>query len=505
MESCDAEKRKRPRTKSPWRHTSPIVDNYCPYSSGFLASRLLYSQRRPANYQWDCYYRNNTINGYKDRHYILREFVELQEAISSAASFSSSSTTSDILPSTKGLSNGYPYFFSWLEVGCGVGNAFLPIFEQYGHLPQWKRMYAVDISSVATDLLRKRIQNNLPSSLQQKVCLSTVDPSLNSIVASEFSPIFSEGSYSITKDAEKERTESWRSAPTASMPFEFKSPILCPSSSTVEDLVITAAPRITSSMTTPSTKGDSISYSKKGEFEEQTTFLNGRSLYCRGHEIFASLIFMLSSVDPAHHPHVVKNIAEFLEQQGKEKPGVVFFRDYAADDHAQLRFAQRRKEKSALGIRCAGVDTIEGDIESSLASEPTAAFKNSKHSTNISYVAHNFTEDVFPNHNSEQSSTIAHSHRFFDSSFPPCGSEIREDGCSTHVVPNDITYERANGTLSHFFHLQEVQNLFSSAGFETVHLRIIERDVLNRKQKKTHHRRFIQGRFAYTPLNSDNK
>ena len=56
---------------------------------------------------WDIFYKNNTTNFYKDRHYLLREFVELEQGLNKEQSV--------VL----------------LDLGCGVGNAFWPVFEKY--------------------------------------------------------------------------------------------------------------------------------------------------------------------------------------------------------------------------------------------------------------------------------------------------------------------------------------------------------------------------------------
>ena len=50
------------------------------------------------NYQrlhWDVFYKNNTTNGYKDRHYIRHEFTNLVDAISDGKGLTEKDAKSD--------------------------------------------------------------------------------------------------------------------------------------------------------------------------------------------------------------------------------------------------------------------------------------------------------------------------------------------------------------------------------------------------------------------------
>jgi methyltransferase-like protein 6 len=71
---------------------------------------------------WDQFYKRNTNNFFKDRHWTLREF-------------------NINLPETSKL----------LEVGCGVGNFLFPLLNELPNL----FIYACDFSSTAIDLLRQ--------------------------------------------------------------------------------------------------------------------------------------------------------------------------------------------------------------------------------------------------------------------------------------------------------------------------------------------------------------
>ena len=77
------------------------------------------------------FYKNNTTNFYKDRHYIHAEFTELRESLETQPEKS----------------------FTLLDYGCGVGNGFYPILEVFG-LDRIK-VNACDISKTAIKLLKE--------------------------------------------------------------------------------------------------------------------------------------------------------------------------------------------------------------------------------------------------------------------------------------------------------------------------------------------------------------
>ena len=55
---------------------------------------------------------------------------------------------------------------------------------------------------------------------------------------------------------------------------------------------------------------------------------------------YGILMFVLSAIKPEEHEKVIKKISEVIN-----KDGILYFRDYARYDMAQLRFAQRKKNK----------------------------------------------------------------------------------------------------------------------------------------------------------------
>jgi tRNAThr (cytosine32-N3)-methyltransferase len=66
---------------------------------------------------WDVFYKNNKDHFYKDRHYIKYEFLELVQAISKESK--------DTYKEEK--------LHTLLDYGCGVGNGFFPIVEEFGY------------------------------------------------------------------------------------------------------------------------------------------------------------------------------------------------------------------------------------------------------------------------------------------------------------------------------------------------------------------------------------
>jgi len=75
---------------------------------------------------WDVFYKHNKDNFFKDRHYLVREF-ELS------------------------ITPGRAWFF--VEFGCGVGNALIPLVQEFPTLIG----LGVDCSKVAIDFMVKRL------------------------------------------------------------------------------------------------------------------------------------------------------------------------------------------------------------------------------------------------------------------------------------------------------------------------------------------------------------
>jgi methyltransferase-like protein 6 len=85
---------------------------------------------REAKRNWDLFYRRNETNFFKDRHYIEREFPQIQELDEKSGEFK-------------------PKRF--VEIGCGVGNALFPLLERNPHIFQ---AFALDFSAKAIEFVQ---------------------------------------------------------------------------------------------------------------------------------------------------------------------------------------------------------------------------------------------------------------------------------------------------------------------------------------------------------------
>lgn len=93
------------------KHKTPV--------SRFWVDKYANEARR----NWDLFYKRNETNFFKDRHYLEKEFPLLSDS---------------------------SCFRSILEVGCGVGNALLPLVARNPHL----KLYGVDFSPRAIDFIK---------------------------------------------------------------------------------------------------------------------------------------------------------------------------------------------------------------------------------------------------------------------------------------------------------------------------------------------------------------
>lgn len=113
---------------------------------------MLEKYEKEASKYWDKFYKRNTTNFFKDRHWIDREFEELK-----AKRSNSSDPTSSDNPSQQPLSSsdssvcGNSNFIRALEVGCGVGNTVFPLLEANPDL----FFYALDFAPHAIQLLKE--------------------------------------------------------------------------------------------------------------------------------------------------------------------------------------------------------------------------------------------------------------------------------------------------------------------------------------------------------------
>lgn len=85
---------------------------------------------RSAQKMWDLFYKRNKTNFFKDRHWTLREFIELSQ---------------------KSLENSQNEKMVILEAGCGVGNFLFPVLDEIPNL----FMYACDFSPRAIEFVKR--------------------------------------------------------------------------------------------------------------------------------------------------------------------------------------------------------------------------------------------------------------------------------------------------------------------------------------------------------------
>lgn len=88
-----------------------------------------------ARKNWDIFYKQNTTNFYKDRHYLAREFTELSSKLEQVKK---SGETDQV---------------TLLDLGCGVGNAFWPLVETFG-MPTL-RIQCCDFSQRAVNFVKE--------------------------------------------------------------------------------------------------------------------------------------------------------------------------------------------------------------------------------------------------------------------------------------------------------------------------------------------------------------
>lgn len=127
------------------------LDKDCSTVSDFKQLKL----EREAQKNWDLFYKRNSVNFFKDRHWTTREFEELK---------------------TFRTFNGQK--LAILEAGCGVGNCLFPLLEEDLNI----FAYACDFSPRAVEFVK---QNPLYDPERCKVfqCDLTKDDLLNSVPA----------------------------------------------------------------------------------------------------------------------------------------------------------------------------------------------------------------------------------------------------------------------------------------------------------------------------------
>lgn len=297
----------------------PFVADYRPYSANQLRDVHFISDCAK---QWDVFYINNGRNAYRDRHYILREFHPLNDALlmcrelngkktateevcvecsdnpsSSGAAATTTATAAEVSEQSSRRrrdrldeSDGH-YAVVLLDFGCGVGNLSLPILDDFGGGEL--RVVASDLSSIAV----QRLQETL-----------------------------------------KERNMLKRVA--TAFVCDISSSISCSSSKTNGAVSSTAAQQCKDAL--------------------EKDILVPFSFLPTGAAVFASLVFVLCSVKRCDWGTVAQNIADsmsailavqrersdetkkVLSSSSSSPSAFLFFRDYCNDDLAMHRFHANR-------------------------------------------------------------------------------------------------------------------------------------------------------------------
>jgi SAM-dependent methyltransferase len=156
---------------------------------------------------WNKFYENHQTNFFKDRHYLQKTFPN---------EFGSSNDSLQTQPP--------PPRRTLVEIGCGVGNALLPLLEGDHQSRSWT-VHGIDLSSVAIDLLRKdtrfqeaaqdgrafgwtaNLVEGLPEDCQGVAtvstllfCLSAIDPTQHVAAARHAAATLQEGGVLVIRD-----------------------------------------------------------------------------------------------------------------------------------------------------------------------------------------------------------------------------------------------------------------------------------------------------------------
>ncbi|XP_063342716.1 tRNA N(3)-methylcytidine methyltransferase METTL6 isoform X2 [Pelmatolapia mariae] len=137
---------------------------------------------KEAQKNWDLFYKRNTTNFFKDRHWTTREFEELK----ACREFESQKLV-------------------LLEAGCGVGNCIFPLLEDDLNI----FVYACDFSPravefVRCDLTKDDLMENVPESSVDVITLifvlSAVHPDKMKLVLENISRVLKPGGFVLFRD-----------------------------------------------------------------------------------------------------------------------------------------------------------------------------------------------------------------------------------------------------------------------------------------------------------------
>lgn len=302
---------------------------------------------------WDKFYKTNTSNFFKDRHYLKKEYGPYIEELHSFLQNKcrDEGTSENINTSIKNAPSQHnSQDIVFLELGCGVGNSALPLLAEYSYL----KYVATDFSEVAIRFLDEKLdiiedfcsEKTFVEKRRMKVLEnSKINRSLIDFQRSESASAEQEISTNI------ENTNENKVIPKKSKD-QLESEALDDFLSN-EDLLIPYAKNRCNTLVVDAS-----------DLERSKIKLN----YFRNRCDFILILYCMSAMGPEGHENVAKLAAELCRKhartvgsskndggakklKNKETQVIypkLFFRDYGKHDWAEMRFCAEKHKKCKL-------------------------------------------------------------------------------------------------------------------------------------------------------------
>ena len=269
---------------------------------------------------WNDFYRRNSTNFFKDRHWTWREFPELLaetgprpvrvrpgrgRGVSAGRSHRLDAWFSSI---EQGVAP------SLLEVGCGVGNFVFPLLEQNKAV----RVYACDFAKHAVELVKvRRWMTTTPHALSSPLTMPFPPPSPCPFLPYHALSVPPHHSLSFP----------------LTMPFP--SPLPCPFLSPYHAWIVFRGQ--TNALYDPERCTAFVCDLTRDELAATVP---------AGTLDLVTMIFVLSAIPPEATVAALRNVANVLAPGG-----LILFRDYGLHDQAQLRFGPGHRLEDQLYVR----------------------------------------------------------------------------------------------------------------------------------------------------------